>query len=135
MHIFLLQVCINGVTNMTREEMQSKIDSYHFWDARVLYLNCNHFADEIELAFSEENTKVIYKFVGCYRSVFDHVISYDKLRPTKEMTIAQIPYFIQEIGVDVVVKDCINFYVCKINMFPLSLEVWCKDIEVISSVT
>jgi len=117
---------------MNRDEMQSKIESYHFWDARVLYLNCCHFADEIELAFYDDNKEVVYNFLGCYKSLFNHVVNYDKLRPTKEMTVAQVPYFIQEINVDMVVEDSISFYVCKIDMFPLNLEIWCKDIKVIS---
>jgi len=116
---------------MTRDEMQKKIDSHHFWDARVLYLNSSYFADEIEFAFCDDNVEVVYCFVGCYKSVFDHVKCYDKLRPAKEMTVAQVPYFIQEIGVDEVVEDDIRFFVCKIDMFPLSLEIWCKDIEIV----
>lgn len=114
--------------------MQSMINSYHFWDARVLYLNCCHFADEIELAFCDADIEVIYSFLGCYKSIFNHVLKYDKLRPAREMTAAQVPYFIQEIKIDVVVEDCINFYVCKLDMFPLNVEIWCKDIKVTDKV-
>jgi len=114
-------------------EFQKKIDSYHYWDAMVSYLNCNYFADDIDLAFNDEDLEVVYKFTGCYRSVFDHVKIYDKLRPVKEMTLPQLPYFLQSIEVGSVMEDEITFYTCKINMFPLYLEIWCKNIEVYDS--
>ena len=116
--------------NMSKDEMQKMIESWHYWDAPVTYLNCNHFADEIELAFNDDDVRVVYSFTGCYKSTFNHVLGYDKLRPVREMTPSQVPYFLQDIEVDVDVEDGVDFYVCKINMFPLSLKIWCKNIEV-----
>ncbi|MCL2841013.1 MAG: hypothetical protein FWE05_09610 [Defluviitaleaceae bacterium] len=118
---------------MSAIELQKKIDSFRFWDARVDFLNCNYFADEIELSFSIDDLKVIYRFIGCYKSLFDHVKGYDKLKPVREMTIPQLPYFLQDIEINEVIEDNIIFYTCKINMFPLNLEIWCKDIETYSS--
>jgi len=113
------------------EKFQRDIENYHYWDARVHSLDCNYFADEVEISFyEEEDRKVIYKFTGCYKSVFDHVKAYDKLRPAREMTRPQIPYSLQDIEVGSIAEDSINFYTCKINMFPLYLEIWCKNIEV-----
>ena len=111
-------------------EFQKKIDSYHYWDAKVSHLNCSCFSDEIDIAFYDGDFEVVYKFTGCYKSVFDHVKIYDKLKPVKEMTLSQLPYFLQNIEVGSGVEDEINFYTCKVNMFPLYLEIWCKNIEV-----
>jgi len=113
-------------------KLQKRIDGFHYWDARVSSVNCNYFADEIEIAFSDGEAEIIYKFIGCYKSIFDHVKAYDKQRPVREMTLSQIPYFLQDIEVGSIVEDEVNLYTCKINMFPLYLEVWCKDIDVIA---
>jgi hypothetical protein len=119
---------------MSVKEMQELVDSYHYWDARVLYFNCNHFADEVELGYKYgESVYINYSFLGCYKSVFDHVKGYDKLRPAKEMTLPQIPYFFQDVKIGETKEDGVYFYTCKINMFPLYLEIWCKDIQITKS--
>ena len=116
---------------MSVKEIQALIDEYYYWDMRVLRLNCNYFADEIELIYDDcEGSYVIYKFLGCYESHFDHVKTYDKLRPAKEMTIPQIPYSLQDVKVGEKTVEGIGFYTCNINMFPLEVEIWCKDIKI-----
>ena len=115
---------------MNAINLQKKIDLLDYCDARVNYLNCNYFADEITLAYDLDDTEVVYIFKGCYKSIFDHVKDYDKLRPVKEMTIPQIPYFIQDVKIDSNIEDGVSFYVCKMNVFPLYIEIWCKDIDV-----
>ncbi len=118
---------------MSVQEMQSLVNSFHYWDARVSYLNCNYFADEIELAYKDDKLNVIYKFLGCYKSIFDHVKNYNKFRPASEMTVSQVPYFLQNIIIGEITEQEITFYTCKINMFPLYLEIWFKDIKISSS--
>jgi len=118
---------------MTAQELQKKIESFHYWDARVSSVNCNYFADEVDIAFSDGEAEVIYKFTGCYKSIFDHVKKYDKLRPVREMTLPQIPYSLQDIEVGSIVEDGVSFYTCKVNMFPLYLDIWCKNIEVMAT--
>jgi len=116
---------------MTVNEIQELINQYDYWDLRVLSLECNYFADEIKLVYDDtDGYCVIYNFEGCYKSIFDHVKGYDKLRPVREMVTGQIPYFLQAVDVSETTMDNVHFYIGKINMFPLYLEVWCKDIKV-----
>ncbi len=115
---------------MTVKEIQEKIDGFHYWDARVLYLDCNHFADEIALGYKYEGNTINYNFIGCYKSIFDHIKKYDKLRPVKEMTVSQIVYFLQSVEVGETIEEGVRFFKCKIGMFPLEVEIWCKDIQV-----
>ncbi|MDR2727604.1 MAG: hypothetical protein LBB56_00610 [Chitinispirillales bacterium] len=115
---------------MSIKEIQSRIDDYHYWDARVISLNCGCFADEIELIYDDNDSVIVYKFDGCYKSLFEHEKIYDKDRPAKEMSFAQIPYFLQDVKVGEVSEQDIHFYTCKINMWPLTLEVWCKNIKI-----
>jgi len=116
---------------MDIKKLQGLIDEYYYWDLRVKDLECNYFADEIKLIYDDsEGCDIIYDFTGCYKSIFDHVKNYDKLRPVKEMVTGQIPYFLQDVEVSEVIEEGIAFCVCKINMFPLYVEIWCKDIKI-----
>ena len=117
---------------MNAKKIQEIIDSYHPWDARVKSFECNYFADEVELIYSYDTEQDIsYKFEECYRTNFDHVKDYKKFCPSREMTLAQNPYFIQEVEVTEVEESGINFLCCKINMFPLDVEVLCKNIHIV----
>jgi len=111
-------------------EIQRRINEYNYWDARVSKLECRNFTDEIELAHEHEDGEIVYEFFGCYKSEFDHAKDYDKLRPVKDMTRSQIPYFMQDVKIDTQLENGITFYTCKINMFPLYVEIWCKDISI-----
>jgi hypothetical protein len=117
---------------MKVNEIQALIDEYYYWDLRVKSLECNYFADEIKLIYDDsEGNDVTYNFIGCYKSVFDHVKNYDKFKPVQEMVIGQIPYFLQDVEVSEIVEEEIHFFTCKINMFPLYLDIWCKDIKIL----
>lgn len=116
---------------MTVSEIQRKIDEYDYFDSRVKAVECNYFADEVHVIYeAEDGTSICYYFFGCYKSIFDHVKEYDKGVPVKNMTISQIPYFIQDVKIDEIVMGDNHFWICKINMFPLNLEIWCKDIRI-----
>lgn len=118
---------------MTVKEMQSIIDNCDYWDARVKSVECNYFADEVSIIFDDEDRKfIVFHFIGCYKSVFDHVKEYDKFIPVKNMTLPQIPYFLQDIKIDEVIEGEYRLWTCNINMFPLCLEIWCKEINVIN---
>jgi hypothetical protein len=117
---------------MPVEEIQKLIDEYYYWDMRIVRLECNYFADDIELVYDDsEGFYVIYRFNGCYRSNFDHVKNYDKFCPVREMSIAQLSYFLQDVKIGEIEENGVHFYTCKINMFPLYLEIWCKDIQIV----
>lgn len=117
---------------MSVNKIQALIDEYYYWDFPVTSLECNYFADEIKLVYDDEKgNDVAYHFLGCYKSTFDHVKNYDKLRPVSEMTSPQIPYFMQDVEVSEITEDERHFLVCKIDMFPLFVEIWCRDMSVL----
>ena len=116
---------------MKTKEIQKLIDEYAYWDMRVTKLECDYFADEITLVYDDtEEYEVVYKFHKCYKVIFDHVKAYDKLMPAKEMSISQIPYFMQDVQVTDILEGDIQFHICKIDMFPLDVEIWSKEIEI-----
>lgn len=117
---------------MEVNKIQELIDEYYYWDMRVNKLQCDYFADEIRLVYGDtEGYDVIYKFTGCYKANFEHTPNYEKEKAVKDMSLMQIPYFMQDVEVGEIIKESIKFYTCKINMFPLYLEIWCKNIQVI----
>lgn len=116
---------------MDVKDIQKIIDNNHYWDARVLNFECRNFSDEVELSYDDEGITVNYIFKSCYKVVIDHVKEYDKQLPVKQMVIAQIPYFLQDVEVGEKNINNIRFYTCKIDMFPLYIEIWCKDIHIL----
>jgi hypothetical protein len=115
---------------MTVFSIQELFDKLNYFDAKVLQLNSNYISDEIELSFDNGDTIVKCKFRGCYKSIFDHVRNYEKMRPVKEMTSAQMPYYLQNIEISLSPEADNRFFICKINMFPLYVEIWFSDIRV-----
>jgi len=116
---------------MTAVEIQNLIDKYEYWDARASKVECNHFADEITIAYEYEKGHFVqYRFTGCYRSVFDHAKNYPKSGPAKDMTTGQIPCFFQDVKVSETTEEGQHFFVCNIDMFPLYIEIWSQDIQV-----
>ena len=116
---------------MTVSEIQRIIDEYDYLDSRVKAVECNYFADEVYVIYDDEDGNLIcYNFIGCYKSIFDHVKEYDKGIPVKNMTLPQIPYFLQNVKIDEIIEGDNHLWICKINMFPLHLEIWCKDIKI-----
>ncbi|KQL34427.1 hypothetical protein [Psychrobacillus sp. FJAT-21963] len=115
---------------MSAQNIQEKIDSLHYWDARVVSLECNYFADEVTIEYEDSFVNVVYKFNGCYKTEFEHDIGHEKDVPVKELTRLQIPYFLHNVDVGSVIFDGIELYICKISMSPMNIEIWCKDIQV-----
>jgi hypothetical protein len=111
-------------------EIQTVINDLFYWDARVLEITCDYFADEVKLVYEDEDGNICYEFTKCYKTIFDHCITYEKETPSKQLSRAQIPYFLQNVTVEE--EQCNNstFYTCKIEMFPLNLEIICRDISV-----
>ena len=110
--------------------IQDKINSLQYGDSRVIKLECNYFADEVKIIFEGSNGNSVINCIGCYEALFDHVKNYDKLMPVKEMKIPQTPYFLQEIIVSHITFEEKKFHKCNINMFPLSVEIICEDIQI-----
>lgn len=116
---------------MNAKEIQQKMDRFHYWDARLLKLEANYFSDEILLEYLDpEDGNVIYEFKGCYHVLFDHVKGYTKDMPAKSFSIPQIPYFVINVEVKEDVIEGKEFYSCKMNLFPLYVDILCEHIEV-----
>ncbi len=115
---------------MNYKNIQKLIDDTNYWDARVENVDCKYFADEVTMAFVDDGYRITYKFMKCYKVLFDHIKSYKKNISVKNMSYAQIPYFLTNINVDEACEQKQTFIKCQITMFPLNLEIWCKDIAV-----
>lgn len=118
---------------MNFENVQKLINNTDYWDSRVDGLECNYFSDEVKLTFNNGECFVTCKFKECYRVLFDHVKSYQKNMPVKEMSNIQIPYFLNEIIVEETFEEVNTFLKCKISMFPLNIEILCKDVIVLQT--
>ncbi|WP_044640135.1 hypothetical protein [Risungbinella massiliensis] len=114
---------------MKAQQIQREIEDMHYWDARVLQLDSNFFGDEITIVFEDTDYNVKLSFTGC--SKFSFVTSADdRMKPLKELTKAQIPYFIQDVEVSEIQIDGQDLLKCKILMSPLHVEVVCNTIAV-----
>lgn len=121
---------------MNLQEIKKTIEESSYWDRRIIELNCKYFADEIEFVYVDNsNHRIKYIFTGCYYSEFNHQITYDKLQPAKNMSIAQIPYFLQDITVDGITKNDREFISCKISSFPLDINIICENITITTEVS
>jgi hypothetical protein len=118
-----------------RKKMMDLIESFHYWDARSLSLSSNYFSDEVSLVFdNDDKNDVLMRFLQCYKVEFNQCLGFIKDKPIKELSKPQIPYFLQDIKVEIIKREGIELYKIRINMAPLDLEIWCKDIS-IKSVT
>ena len=127
MHIF--QLNHNEVINLNKNLVQKTINDLHYWDAAVKNVECNYFADEVTLVQDDEDGDVTYKFFNCYKVHFNHYMGYEKDKHTKELSFAQIPYFLQDVQVDEIMQEQ-KLYSCKLLLPPLEIIIWCKDIQI-----
>lgn len=111
--------------------IQAEIEKLHYWDARVISLSCNYFADEVSITHENDGGNVCYRFEGCYKVDFNHCLSYEKTMLSKLLSYAQIPYFLQNVTIEEVSQQGIKLYSCKINMHPLYVEILCKEIFIL----
>ncbi|MFX3633580.1 MAG: hypothetical protein ACE3L7_24830 [Candidatus Pristimantibacillus sp.] len=114
---------------MDVDKIQDEIDNLHYWDARVKKLSCEYFSDEVLLTYEDSEGDVSYEFTSCFKVDFKHVVEY-KYKSSKELSVSQIPYFLQDVTVGTVETDTMSLYTCIINMDPLYVEIWCRDIAV-----
>ncbi|EGW41227.1 hypothetical protein [Desulfosporosinus sp. OT] len=119
---------------MNAQAIQKIIDMFYYLDARVLSLSCDYFADEVTLLYEDSEGNVRYIFTNCYDVSIKHSLKYDKLTSSRVMKYCQapyqIPYYLQDVVVDEIEHEGIEFYKCKINMFPMFVEIMCKIINV-----
>lgn len=119
---------------MNAQAIQKKIDMFYYWNARVLSFSCDYFADKVALIYEDFEGNVRYTFTNCYDLSIKHSLKYDKLIPPREMKYChvpyQMPYYLQDVVVDEIEHEGIEFYICKINMFPMFVEIICKIIDI-----
>jgi hypothetical protein len=116
---------------MNINNLQNIINQYDYWDSRVSKVECNYFSDEVQIAYENGNGKMItYSFVGCYRVFFEHNKDYEKNINVKAMSMPQIPYFMQDVKLEEKYEGSVRFIVCNINMYPLQIEIWSKELIV-----
>lgn len=96
------------------------------YETEILHLSSNYFGDEVLLVYDDEEYNVIFKYLECYKVNITHEVGYKKNIPYKELTTAQIPFYIQKFNFTMNA----GLYDFKINAFPLDIEICCKDIEV-----
>lgn len=111
-------------------EILNKMEELSYWDAKVLNVACDHFADEVTLTYEDSDGDVSYKFLGCYSVNIEHVVTYEKRQPLKELESQQIYFFLQDVEIEDAEIEGVGMYTCKINAFPLRLEVRCTKIEI-----
>jgi len=111
-------------------DIQKLINKYPYVDARAKKLECNYFSDEVTLVYeNSDDVDICCKFSGCYKTVFDHN-KFDKLGAVKNMNYGQMPYFMFDINITDILVEKEHFYICKIDMGLLEVEIWCKNIIV-----
>ncbi len=108
-----------------------EIEKSYYWDARVLSLECNFFGDEVRLVFEGEKKHITYYFEACYKVEIEQVVEYPKDKPIRELTTAQIPYFLQNIELEEVKIREKTFMEFTINMYPIELMIVCSKFSII----
>ena len=116
------------------KELLKKINESEYWDACVYSLDCNYFGDEVKLVFENGNREegtTTYFFEECYTIKMKHFVDYDKDKPYKELSKAQIPYYMQNVEVKEIINDEKQLLEFTINMFPMNLHIVCKKFSIL----
>ncbi|MDE7435441.1 MAG: hypothetical protein K2N01_06440 [Lachnospiraceae bacterium] len=112
------------------QELIKKIEDSYYWDARVKSLDCNYFGDEVKLVFEDDKKDITYHFEECYKVKIEHAIGCPKDRASKELTLAQIPYFIQDVELkEIKIGDKIHMEF-QINLHPIELSIVCNKFNI-----
>lgn len=107
-----------------------QIEESNYWDARVRALECNYFGDEVKLVFENGENNIIYHFESCYKIVIEHCVEYSKDFPSRELSITQIPYFMQDVEVKEITLNQKILMEYRINMHPIKLFIVCEKFSI-----
>ena len=108
-------------------ELQKSINDSYYWDARVKLLDCKYFGDEVKLVFEDGQRDITYHFQECYSIKIEHSFGYPKSNPSQELSLSQIPYFMQDLELREVIIDDKRYLKFMINMFPIELYIVCEN--------
>ncbi|GEN45962.1 hypothetical protein [Alkalibacillus haloalkaliphilus] len=114
---------------MNAQQIQQKIEGYHYWDARMVKLRSDYFGYEVKIVFQDTDGEVKIHFLGCSRVCFTTSIE-DRLHPLREMNLSQIPYFIQDIDITEYEKCNKSLFNCRVTAPPLDIEIVCNSMLV-----
>ena len=112
------------------KEIVKQIEDSYYWDARVKALECNYFGDEVKLIFEDDKRDVLYHFEKCYKIKIEHAFECPKDIPSKKLTVAQIPYFMQDVELNEITVSDKKYMEFRINMHPIELYVVCEKINI-----
>lgn len=112
------------------EALRKQIEDSGYWDARVKALECSHFCDEVKLVFEGDGNDVAFHFEECYEIRVEHPFAYPKDRPYRELTRAQVPYFMQDVELNERTADQKTYLEFKINLYPIVLYVVCTRFRI-----
>ena len=114
---------------MKAKQIQEKLEKLHYWDARVLSLDAQYFGDEVTIVFEDSDGNIKLLFTGCSKKTVT-TNPEDRINPIRELTISQIPYFIQDIEVEDILVNGYDLLSCKILMPPINIELNCNLINI-----
>lgn len=112
------------------EKLRKQIEDSYYWDARVKVLNCNYFGDEVKLVFEDNDGDITYLFEKCYKVHIEHFFEYSKVVPSRELSFAQIPYFMQNVEVNTILLENKRYLEFEINMYPIDLYIVCMKFNI-----
>lgn len=115
------------------EALREQIENSYYWDARVKALDCNYFGDEVKIVYEDYDGEVVYQFEECYKIIIEHSVGYQKKVSSRDLKVAQIPYFMHDVEVKEVVLEAEKYLEFKINMNPIELYIVCKKFDILSN--
>ena len=112
------------------EQLKEKIDNSYYWDARVKALECNYFGDEVKLVYEDDKKDITYHFEECYKVQIKHALECPKDKASRELTIPQIPYFMQDVELTELSLDKKTYMEFNIDMHPIELKIICNKFNI-----
>ena len=114
---------------MMNNELQKMIDKTDYWDAKILDLKASYFGDEVEILIdNDEETCWKVCFLSCYKVSYETDANRRRIINVKDMKRPQIGYFGQDISVSR--SKIENFYIVKIDLSIMEMQIECRDIQV-----
>lgn len=117
---------------MKNQMILKEIEKYSYWDMGIDELSISNYFDEVSISYYNEK-KIIYKFLSCYKILANHCLDYDKEQYDVNGKRDLPPCFLQDISVEDIIIDDTKLYKVIIDAHPLDLEIWCKNINIISN--
>jgi len=133
---------------MNIEEIQKKINEF-WYEARILDLSCNHFADEMTMLYAKGKVgegNIQYRFMGCYKIEMNFCITHPKEKPFEDYNYDELEkwssyYWFQSVEVKEITaylpREQVfgnklwgnRFYEFSLDIFPSTVKIWCKRFQ------